>query len=291
MGRLPAMIVLVLAAAAAVGGAADGGTLTWMESDFPPVVIHSGPLEGKGYQDVIQDILKENLPEYRHLTLVGNMKRMYHEFKKGSHVCNGAFYKTRERETFLHFSIPTTFTLPTRLILKKGTWVRLGGEKRAALAEVLSEPELTLGVAANRSYGVPIDAVLDKYRGGGKLFVYSGDDLFENLLKMLVAGRLDGILGLPEEVVYMGEKLRLTEEIVSVSLVENEGEYHAWLGYLVAPKNAWGKALVEKVDRILLRERPTERYRKAYERWLDVNSREVYRALYDEVFLGIDGPR
>ncbi len=45
--------------------------------------------------------------------------------------------------------------------------------------------------------------------------------------------------------------------------------------------------MIDKVDVVLLAERPTERYRKAYDRWLDESSLPEYRQLYDKVFQAV----
>jgi hypothetical protein len=55
-------------------------------------------------------------------------------------------------------------------------------------------------------------------------------------------------------------------------------------------KNAWGRAVIDKINTILLEQRPTMHYRAAYERWLDANSLERYRAVYQEVFLAPPSP-
>jgi hypothetical protein len=56
---------------------------------------------------------------------------------------------------------------------------------------------------------------------------------------------------------------------------------------MTCTKNEWGKKAIDNINRILLEQRGTERYRAAYERWLDSSSIEGYRKLYKEVFLTI----
>jgi hypothetical protein len=50
-------------------------------------------------------------------------------------------------------------------------------------------------------------------------------------------------------------------------------------------RTPWGRKIIDKINQVLLEQRPTERYRTAYERWLDKGSLKNYRRLYDEVFL------
>ncbi len=285
MGKLcriiPGMLFLAMFLVP-VWAKAEEKSVTWMEVVFPPGYIHEGPLAGMGYEDVITDILTENLTEYHHDKMMGNLARMTHEYKQGKPVCNVALFKTPEREEHMLFSIPSTFTLPNGLITTRKKWESFNNASSLGLAHILKD-EIRLGVSRGRSYGKSIDAVLEAYPA--RLFHHSGKDVFESLLKMLLSQRLDAMLGLPEEVLYVAERMGVRDEIVTIALAESEGTYDAWLGHVACSKTDWGKKIIGQIDEILLKERPTERYRGAYERWLDPNSLENYRRLYNEVFL------
>ncbi len=284
--RLKPLVAMLILAAAAAGRVEAQESVTWMEVIFPPGYFQDGPYEGQGYEDVITDILREHLPGYRHERMLGNLARMYHEFKQGKEVCNVALFKTPEREAFMLFSIPSTFTLPNRLITTRDKFDRFRRADTVRLADVLAK-DLRLGISRGRSYGRQIDAVLAPRLEEGTVFVHSGKDVFESLLRMLLRDRLDCMLGLPEEVGYVAEKMGVKDEIVTIALAENEGTYDTWLGYVACSKTDWGRRIIERIDRVLRKQRPTERYRGAYERWLDPKSIENYRRLYDEVFLSI----
>ncbi len=260
--------------------------VAWMEVEFPPGYIHKGPLRGQGYEDVITRILMEHLTEYRHDKMMGNLARMYHEFRQGRRVCNVALFKTPERREFMYFSIPSTFTLPNGLITLRERLPKFGDASEIRLAEVL-ETDLRLGVSRDRSYGKALDEVLKAHEGSPGIFVHSGKDVFESLLRMLLSDRLDCMLGLPEEVIYVAEKMGVKDRIVTIALKENQGDYDAWLGSVACSKTPWGAGIIRRIDEILRKERPTERYRSAYERWLDDNRILQYRELYDQVFLNI----
>ncbi len=282
--------IKVMALSAAVvfsfcmGVAAAEETVAWMEVIFPPGYIQEGPFKGQGYEDVVTDILQENLPEYRHEVMMGNVARMFHEFKQKKNVCNVALFKTPEREKFMHFSIPSTFTLPNRLIALAGGSESLH-EGSAVSLDALLKKDVRLGVSRGRSYGKPIDKVLKKYESDGSVFLHSGEDVFQSLLKMLLKGRLDYMLGLPEEAVYVAERMGVKDKIVTFQIQESKGGYDAWLGHVACSKTDWGKRLIDRINTILLKQRPTDRYRMAYERWLDENSIKIYSRLYDDVFL------
>jgi uncharacterized protein (TIGR02285 family) len=280
-----AAIILMVAMYPMIGMAED--SITWMEADFVPGYIHDGPLKGQGYEDAITKILQKDLTGYTHQTLIGNMARMTQEFKQGKQVCNVALFKTPEREAFMYFSVPSTFTLPNGLIAKTDKLSLFGNAKTVSLDDVL-KGKIKLGISRDRSYGKTIDAVLEKYKNSSNIVVHSGKDVFESLFQMLIRDRVDCMLGLPEEVMYVAEQQGVKDRIASLTLKENENTYDSWLGYVACSKTDWGKQTIGKINRILKTERPTPEYRGAYERWLDEHAHENYRKLYNDIFLKIN---
>lgn len=265
-------------------------SVTWMEAIAPPFFIHEGEHKGQGYEDVITKILMENLPEYSHDTMTANLSRHYYNFKKGQKVCNVGLYKTPEREKFLYFSIPSFFTLPTVLIIKKNRLADFGGSKTVRLASLLESGKIVIGTAKNRSYGTYVDEILNGYKNQGNIFVFEGEELSENFFQMLKLDRLDVLISLPEEAVYQAEKLGIKDEIMTLTIEENQLGYDSWFGYVACSKTPWGKTIIEKINRILMEQRPTKQYRAAYERWLDTSSLKSYRTLYKDIFLRVTTP-
>jgi len=104
---------------------------------------------------------------------------------------------------------------------------------------------------------------------------------------MLMAGRIDALPGSPEEAIYLAETLGIRDQIMTLNIEENQGDPEAYLGYVTCSKNEWGKTAINNINQVLLEQRGTERYRAAYERWLDPSSFEGYRKFYKEVFLTI----
>lgn len=263
-----------------------GERVQWMEAVAPPFFIHEGDLAGQGYEDVITDIITENLPQYEHERVIANITRHYKEFKDGRKACNVGLFKTPEREEFLYYSIPSFFTLPTVFIINRKRFPEFGSSKVVSLEEILAG-NLKIGRALNRSYGKNVDQVLDTFGTPENIFAYEGYELSLNLFKMLKHDRLDGLLGLPEEAMYQAERLGIRDQIMTLTIAENQENYDGWLSYVVCSKNEWGKQVIEEINQILIKQRPTEKYRQAYERWLDDSTLEGYRKLYDEVFLKV----
>jgi len=262
-------------------------SISWMESATPPFFIHEGGFKGQGYVEAINNILIENLPEYDHTKTLANLSRHYQQWKQGEKSCAPSMYKTKEREEFVYFSVPSTFSLPIVLIINKNNFMAFGGSKTVSLTSILQSNKFVIGRINNRSFGAEFDNTLDSYGNEKNTFVYEGADLLGGLFKMLMAGRIDALPGSPEEAIYLAETMGIRDQIMTLNIEENQGDPEAYLGYMTCSKNEWGKTAIDNINRVLLEQRGTERYRAAYERWLDPSSFEGYRKLYKEVFLPI----
>lgn len=261
--------------------------ITWLEADAPPFFIHQGPLKGQGYEDLITDILEENLPEYNHSRTSANLTRHFYEFEQKQQACNVGLYKTPEREKLVYYSIPSFFTYPTVLIIDKSKWPAFGNATMVKLEDILKSKKLIIGRGEKRSYGKFVDKILDTYGTKENIFAFEGEELSLNFFKMLKLDRLDGLIGLPEEAMYQAERLGIRDHIMTIAIEENQTSPESWFSYVACSKTEWGKKAIDDINQVLLKQRPSERYRGAYERWLDKTSLDNYRKLYKDVFLKV----
>ncbi len=262
-------------------------TIIWMEADAPPFFIHKGEFKGQGYEDIITDILVERLDQYNHKRVQASLTRYYQQWKQGEMACATGMYKTEERQKIAYFSIPNTFTLPPVLIIRKDKFEDFGGTKKIKLEEILKTHKLLIGRVDKRSYGKKFDAVLNSFGNKNNIQSFKGNELSRNPFKMLLAGRIDGLPGFPEEAMYLAETMGVADQIMTLTVEENPKDHAASLSAVACSKTEWGKKIIDEINLILLAERPTSRYRGAYERWLDESSIEGFRMLYKDVFLKI----
>lgn len=263
-------------------------TITWMEAVYPPFLIHEGEFQGQGYGDVGTDILVENLRQYQHKQLTANISRQYEQFKRGEQVCTVGLYKNPDREKFMYFSLPTFYSLPTVLIINKEKHQAFGGEQSVSLQQILRDEKLIIGYTENRSYTADVDALLMKYGNEQNSFAYeSRGEMAFNFFEMLKKGRLDAVLGSPEEVLFQAERLGIRDQLMTVAIEENQHDLSAWFSYVACAKTPWGEQAIKDINKVLVEQRPTERYRGAYERWIDTNSLDGFRKAYDELFLSV----
>lgn len=262
-------------------------TINWMEAVAPPFYIHDGELQGQGYQDIITALIKKQLPRYEHRHMKANISRHYQQWKEGKQACGLAMFKTPERLGFAYFSIPSVFTLPTVLIVHKDRFSDFDGTETVSLVELLKGNKFVVGRSNNRSYGLEFDNALNVHGNESNVFTYEGPELSQNLFKMLLAGRIDALAGLPEEAMYLAETMGVRDKITTIGIRENQVNHDASLTYVACSRTEWGKKTIEDINAVLLRLRPTEEYRAAYERWLAPDAIGGYRQLYQEIFLKI----
>lgn len=263
-------------------------TLMWLEADAPPFYIFDGPLKGQGYQAVVTDLIAKELPQYEHKHSLANMSRHYELFKSGAQACALALYKKPEREEIAYFSIPSFATLPGVLVISKKSYQAFGGKDVVNLEKLLKENKLIFGLNKRRSFGSSVDELFATYGTAQNIFEYEGDELSRNFFEMLGRGRVDAFVGLPEEIVYQAERLGLQDTIMTVGIEENLNDaIGGAVCYVACSKSPWGKQAISDINRVLVKLRPTDAYRGAYERWIGKESVEQYRQLYKEGVLAV----
>lgn len=260
--------------------------ITWMELDFAPFLIQEGEFKGLGYGDIGSDIIMENLPQYDHNVIIANLSRQYNLYEAEEDVCTVGLFKNPEREKFMYFSIPVFFSLPNHLIIHKANYDAFGSKSSVKLQDILQSNQVKIGHSKNRSYSAEIDQVLKDFGNDQNIFLAENrETLTTSFFEMLKRGRVDAIIAAPEEILYQAEKLGFRDQLMTISIEENSMD--AWLSYVVCAKTPWGKKTIEDINKVLISQRPTERYRGAYERWLDEGRLDEYRRLYEKEFLSV----
>ena len=260
-------------------------SVTWMLSDFPPYTILKGEYDREGKHDKVFELLQEHLPDYEHHEMTGSVTRLLSELGAGEKVCT-TLLKTPEREKFIYYSIPMDFDPPLGVTIKRNKAALFKNTKELSFNELLQNKQLQLGIQSGRSYGKMIDPLLEKYKGQKHIYLREGKELYEGLLKMLMSDRLDYIIGYPVETVYVGKMLGIEDKVMNIPLKEHLNAYS--FACIACSKTEWGRQIIEKINIILRKQRPTKHYRSIEERWLDKNVIESYRKAYDSIFLKTD---
>ena len=128
----------------------------------------------------------------------------------------------------------------------------------------MKQHKLTVGVAANRSFGTEIDATLASL-DQQQLLIRPGRDTLESLTVMLLRKRVDIILGYPSEHHYHKVKLDKQNRLTQVRLQLTS---QLTKGYSGCNNNELGRQHIAAIDKALQQVHQDEQYRLAMSRWL-----------------------
>lgn len=250
-------------------------TIIWTYFSYPPLyIIKDGQVSGIGIE--IQNLLWENMPEYNHERVEASVQRMFENMKHGQKYCVIGALKNPEREEFLYYSIPCRIELPEGLMIRKNDLQKYRADSEVSLEDLLKKGQFTLGyLKGSRDQGV-LDNIIREYQEKKKVITISGTDSFQQLLKMTDAGRIDGAIGNSFTIKEAG----FEDRIAAVPLKENRD--NPLIGYAVCPKNDWGKQVIGKINAVLKKEIPGEKYLQIYTPWIDERLMPRFLELWKE---------
>ena len=251
--------------------------VTWMHAEFPPLRITSGPYAGQGVSDMIHDLMRRELPGFRHSIVTANLSRTLNWMESGKNVLAVGIIPNPQRDRLMQYSVPCVLVPPVCLVVRAGEEDDLGANGHVSLRQFIARKRL--GVAADRSYGPELDSVLLSSPDLSRIVVNQGSNLFGTLLEMLLLGRVDGVLAYPFEATYAARSRGNEGSIAILPLRESMVPVR---GRIAAPRTAWGSEMIGRVNRVLLRHRDTPEYRAALERWLPPGYLDDYRVLFDD---------
>lgn len=256
----------------------DDTVITWGEPHFPPYVITKGENENNGIDDLIKQDVSEHLTGFTHVFRNANYAKILDEIKKQKHVLITPLFKTLEREKYVHYSsIPSYLVLPNGVIINKEDKKRftpyLTHENTLDIEQLITSEKISIGINLGRSYSGILDEMIVKH--GSSFYKKSSVDLSESMLKMLQARRFDAMLGFPVEARFVAEKAGINYNAFEVLPVKGMVPYSAV--YFGGPKTEWGKNVIEKLNKILMKDGTIARYVKFYEGWLNDTDKERYK--------------
>jgi uncharacterized protein (TIGR02285 family) len=258
-------------------------TITWLTIDFPPLRITNGEQKGEGIGDLAVEFLQKRLPEYHHNSIEVNLKRLFFTLKKDKKACTIGIIKTAKRAEYLYFSIPALIRPGLSIVIRKKDMKTFGNPKKISLEALIKNKDLKMSIDSKRSYTKPIDTILDRHKAQSNVFIRDGYDLTIGFLIMLAKGHIDYIIEYPSQVIYISRELGLGDQFYTIGL-EEAPSYT--VSHVVCPKSEWGKQVIQKVNAILEKGRPTHQYRSFIENWVDEGRIEEFREVY-KAFLNL----
>lgn len=249
--------------------------LLWLKRDLPPLFIFDGPKKGQGVIDQLLSRLIAGMPKYQHSVMKVNRARGLQMLHEPSLVCDAALNRSKERESWIAFSIPVFRAMSNGLAVKRvdrevlTPFIKDG---EVDLAALLATGSVSLGIVAERNYGGFIDALIKKAPPKA-LTLHYGNDALGSLLQMQRLGRLQLLLGYRPEIRYQAEQQGITEDELQFYPIRGTGKYLS--GYIGCTDTPQGRQAIIEINH-LLRTLPRDYLSEAYAAWLDPESRREY---------------
>lgn len=258
----------------------------WQTYHQPPGSIQLGEFKGQGFLDRVLSLVIENLPEYDHAMPMSSLARALSDIESGKHACHPALHASEERKEYMYFSQPAMMNAMNAVIGKSDDILRLENESNEALHHIFTQS--TFALVKGRAYSGGYDEfVASQVTADQTVFVSS--ETIDTLFQLVAMGRVDFTIAYPFELQYFLSKQEHTKNRLRTFNVPKTSAYS--VGYIACPKTPWGKEVIEKVDKVLDRIKPTKEYLAAMTSWAP--SEQItpeFRRFYQEVFLSKEKP-
>ena len=256
-------------------------TVTWAYFSYPPLFVTDKHKDPEGFGFDIINLAISSMPEYEHSLKKIPIKRFMEQMKAGKDcVCSYGMIRTRDREKWALFSYPCRIIMPRMVVIRKRDLERFGRGSPVSLSELIEDESLTLLLKRGTRYGKRIDRILNEHRGSPNITYLYSDNLGQQALKMLMAGRGDYFLSL-SSTTYDAEKLGYADRI---ALIPIEGESYL-TGRVACSRNETGKRIIERVNEMLRKEIPNGRIYRILSRWVPGRMRREFKKMYEELLV------
>lgn len=258
-------------------------TLVWLKRDLPPLFIFDGPEKGQGVIDQLLHQLIAGMPQYQHSVMKVNRARGLQMLHEPSLTCDAALNWSKERETWIAFSVPVFRAMSNGLAVRRVDRELLTPfikDGEVDLAALLATGSVTLGIVAERNYGEFLDALL-KQAPPETLTLHYGNNALGSLLQMQRLGRLRLLLGYRPEIRYQAQQEGIAQDELQFYPVRGTGKYLS--GYIGCTDTPQGRQAITEINQ-LLRTLPRDHLSEAYAAWLDPESRSEYLQAAREFF-------
>lgn len=278
--KKPSIVICLLQALLCPGASAEEIQITWQMPDFPPVLIHQGPLKGTGYADVFLRYFIEKTPEFRHRIEASSMSRVFGLMKQGQPVCEPSLLKTPERETYVEFSDPVEFTLPHHIVVRADRIARFQSyiNKAGAIDLALLLSDLTLSTVRQEKRGYPalVQQAFNAASGQKNLLLTSDDD--QGPFRQIANGWIDYFIAYPDEVYWFDRQLGTATSFAYFPIA---GLPEYVYGHVGCTKGAWGRQVIQRVNQVVAKAGPRPPWIDAAVRHFDPVAAKRFEAIYE----------
>jgi uncharacterized protein (TIGR02285 family) len=256
----------------------------WYLIDLPPVQIASGSLRGKGYTDRMRWRLIAGLNNYRHRLKLANVQRILSDTKSKPNICNPAWLRTPERESYMAFSEPLHIQYANGAVVLKSRLHSytsfINADGALAVDALLASTKGNLAVQAGRSYDAALDTLAEKAKQTNQLIVLTSARPLDAKLELLQKARADVAYLYPIELELATKHTGQSDMFEFLPVVGNGIFTRNYLGCSNSPL---GRQVVADANTIIERERDGF-FATAYREWLPASNQKMHAAAHQNAF-------
>ena len=249
--------------------------LVWGVFDFPPFQILEGPHQGSGSFDGELQFLIEKMPEFEHKVVPMSFARRREEFLAGTNLCTPGIFRAPAQALKLAISVPALTHLDNRVIFLKEKAPLFGDDNPINLEVLFKRSDLLGAAVPGRSYAPNIDEAVQHARGRPNLMIRALETT--QLFQMLLNGDVDYLFLFSHEAAFLARTFGADGRVLNRPIA---GTPRSIFTHVACTGNAWGRAVIQKVNAILLTARAEPDYRKYSERWYVSEDQEKIRSYY-----------
>ena len=265
---------------------AEDHKVNWGRTDFPPFTIIRGDYAGQGVTDQMIDFYIQHLPQYQHTKVIGSLQRVLKNMQNGSQMCHGSLLYKKKRAKYVDYLLPNIAQFANGLITTKAKLPLfkpyLSKDHEIDLERLIQSGTVKIRYHAERSYSAIIDKVIDSYGWKSDVLLRkTGLKETDKEIQLLMDGRLDAVIGRPEEGLYVMAQAGSEDRMVFLNIKGDKPFKFAQIG---CAKGDWNKQFIKDVNALTLKYRTSDEFAGFYARWLPENLREKYLKMVKTVF-------
>ncbi|MGP9799384.1 hypothetical protein [Rheinheimera sp. NSM] len=244
--------------------------LTWLQTDWPPHQIVSGPFQGQGTFDLLLQQLSAAMPQFEHQTRLVNLARLEQAFlQQEPALCAlGTLYSEQRAQSRL-FSGPMAVgpALAVGYIAGKLTAHPAMQDNGADMHKLALDRALTGAYQPNRLYPDIIEPLLQHPDTNLTSHAFTSE---VNAAGLLAGNRVDYVVEYPERMQYYNLLLPQAAMLEHRAIV---GANVASVSYITCSTDEVGQAAITAVNKLLPKLWQQAEYVQAMQRWLDDSAR------------------
>ncbi|WP_240224758.1 hypothetical protein [Rheinheimera hassiensis] len=244
--------------------------LTWLQTDWPPHQIVSGPFQGQGTFDLLQQQIMAALPQFTHdtrLVSLARLEQIFQQSETGSCVL-GALYSEERAQSRL-FSVPMAVgpAVAVGYITGKLTTHPAMQPEGADIRMLALDKTIRGAFQPNRLYPDVIAALLLHPDNNLSSHAFTSEI---NAAGLLAGNRVDYVVEYPERMQYYNQLLPEAAALEHRAIV---GANVASVSYITCSTDEVGQAAITAVNKLLPKLWQQAAYVQAMQRWLDDSAR------------------